>query len=71
MAKVIVSKRFTLNKDEVKKWATNTFIFLAPALFVFLTAIQSGISVKDSLNVLYLWGLNVAIDFLKKFISSK
>lgn len=67
--KQVKSDRYQLNHEDVKKWALNTLIFLAPALLLFLTSIQAGNSLEDSLNVLYLWGLNVAIDLLKKFIS--
>lgn len=69
MAKTIKSKRFSLNKEDVEKWLNNAIVFLAPALLVFLTAIQAGRTVEESLNVLYLWGLNVVIDLLKKFIA--
>jgi len=65
------SKRFSLNKKDVKKWAKNTLTFLAPALIIFLTAIQSGVPIKEALYSIYLWGLNVAIDLLKKFVASK
>lgn len=67
----MMSKRFTLNKEDVKKWAINTLTFLAPALIIFLTAIQAGVTVKEALYAIYLWGLNVSIDLLKKFIQEK
>lgn len=66
-----MSKRFSLNKEDVLKWAKNTLTFLAPALIIFLTAIQSGVPIKEALYSIYLWGLNVAIDLLKKFVASK
>ena len=65
------SKRFSLNKEDVLKWAKNTLTFLAPALIIFLTAIQSGVPIKEALYSIYLWGLNVAIDLLKKFVQEK
>ena len=55
-----------LNKEELKKWAKNTLVFLAPAIVIFLVAIKSGASVQDALYPVYLWGLNVSIDFFKK-----
>lgn len=66
-----MSKRFELNKEDLKKWAKNTLTFLAPALIIFLTAIQAGVPVKEALYSIYLWGLNVSIDLLKKFIQEK
>jgi len=71
MAKKIESKRFSLNREDLQKWAKNTLIFLAPALIIFLTAIQSGVPVKEALYSMYLWALNVVIDILKKFIQEK
>jgi len=66
-----MSARFTLNKEDLKKWGLNTLTFLAPALIIFLTAIQAGVPVKEALYSIYLWGLNVTIDLLKKFIQQK
>jgi hypothetical protein len=65
------SKRFTLNKEDIKKWAKNTLIFLAPVLISFLTAVKSGVDIKDALYLVYLWGLNVVIDLLRKFSAGK
>ena len=52
------------------KWLKNTAVFAAPFALVFFLAIQGGSDVKDALNILYLYGLNVLIDLLKKFIVS-
>jgi len=67
----MISKRFTFNKEELLKVGKNALIFLAPALIIFLTAIQSGVPIKDALNLIYLWGLNTAIDLLRKFTEGK
>lgn len=67
----VPSKRFTLNKEDVTKWLTNTAIFLAPALLVFLTAIQAGMPVKQAMLAVYTYLLNVVIDLLKKYVSGK
>lgn len=66
---------FTRTKARVeatdwKKWAKNTAVFFAPFALVFLLAISNGSDVKDALNILYLYALNVAIDLIKKFISA-
>jgi len=66
-----MSKRFSLNNEDIKKWANNTLVFLAPALIIFLTAIQTGVSIKEALYSIYLWGLNTSIDLLKKFVQQK
>ena len=66
-----MSNRFTLNKTDLLKWGKNALIFLAPALIIFLTAIKSGADMKDALYLVYLWGLNVIIDLLRKFTAGK
>ncbi len=65
---MVESKRFTLDAVDWHKWGKNTLIFLAPALLVYLLAIQSGSSPSNALVVLELWGLNTLIDITRKFI---
>lgn len=65
------SKRFTLNKQDVEKWAKNAAIFFAPAALLFLTELQTGHSFKEALVAIKLWGFNIAIDLIKKFIAGK
>jgi len=67
----IMSKKFSLNKEDLLKWGKNTLTFLAPALIIFLTAIQTGVPIKEALYSIYLWGLNITIDLLKKFVQEK
>ena len=66
-----MSDQFRLDENEVKKWLENMAIFFAPAALVFLMSVQSGKSVEESLIVLKLWGINTAIDILRKFINKK
>ena len=65
----MISSNYQLIKNDIKRWGKNTLTFLAPTLLVFLIAIQSGVPVKDALVTVYLWGLNVAIDLLRKYIA--
>lgn len=60
-----------LNKEELFKWLKNTLVFLDPAIVIFLIAIQNGVPVQQALYSVYLWGLNVAIDFFKKLSAGK
>lgn len=62
------SNSFRISKEEFWKWAHNTLIFFAPALLVFLMKIQMGGTVQEALLALEIWGINVAIDFLRKYI---
>lgn len=63
------SGKFDLNRSDVSKWFKNTLVFLAPAMLVFLLSIQAGNSIEDSFLVLQLWGINTAIDLLRKYIA--
>lgn len=65
------SKRFTLNKEDLLRWGKNTLLFLAPVLIIFLSAIKGGANIKDALYLVYLWGLNIVIDLLRKFIQGR
>lgn len=62
----MISKQGQLIKQDLMKWGKNTFLFLLPAIIMFLSAIQTGVPLKDALYLIYLWGLNVSIDLLKK-----
>jgi hypothetical protein len=66
-----MSKRFTLNEQDINKWLKNTAIFLAPAVLLALLAIQQGKGKEEVMAILQLWMLNTAIDITRKFISEK
>jgi hypothetical protein len=53
-----------------EKWLKNTAIFSAPFALVFLGAVKSGADLKDALYILYLFGIDVFIDLIKKFIAT-
>lgn len=65
----MTSKKFSISKEEALKWMGNAAIFFAPAALVFLLALQSGADLETAAYTLYLWGLNVSIDFLRKYVS--
>lgn len=54
------------SSEKFKKWLKNSEVYAIPAAIIFLTAIQNGVPVKQALYSVYLWGLNVLIDALKK-----
>jgi len=66
--KIVESGRFELSEIDWQKWLKNTAIFLAPAMLMFLVSIESGKSVEESLLAIKVWGLNCAIDIVRKFI---
>lgn len=62
-----MSKRFSINKEDAKKWLKNALIFLAPAALVFLGVLETGGTWEEGLIALKLWGINVLIDLIRKF----
>ena len=67
----MISKKFSFNKEEIIKVSKNALIFLAPALLIFLTAIQNGVPIKQALYSVYLWSLNTVIDLIRKYTEGK
>lgn len=65
-----MSKRFSLNKEDIKRWLKNAAIFFAPAVLVFLVAIQAGTPKEEAMYLVYLWMLNSSIDLIRKFIAN-
>lgn len=65
------SKRFTLNKTDIEVWMKNAALFAAPAMLVFFTSLQAGDSLGNALIALKLWGLNTAVDLLRKYTAGK
>jgi hypothetical protein len=64
---VQVSPANQLVVEDIMAAAKNAFVFAIPALIVFLTALQTGMPVKDALYSVYPWILSTAIDVLKKW----
>lgn len=66
-----LSPKFQMIEQDWKKWAHNALVFGAPAL---VALIASGVQVVPAdwkYGVLLLYLLNLATDFLKKFISEE
>jgi hypothetical protein len=64
-----MSDRFQLNIRDIENWIKNSFIYAAPFLLVFLLAIRNGSDMKDALNILYLYALDVIIDITRKYVA--
>lgn len=54
------------SRYKLYKWLNNSLVFSAPAIIVFLTALQSGKPMKEAVYVFYVYGLGILIDALKK-----
>lgn len=63
-----VAPRFSLNSDDIKRWLRNAALFFAPALLLALLEVQAGKPMDEVLVSLKLWGINTAIDILRKFL---
>ena len=66
-----MSPRFTLNKDDLKKWAKNALIFLAPALLVLLASVSASLPKDVQWGVVALYVVNILTDLLRKFIDGQ
>lgn len=64
-----MSKRFTLNEQDIQKWLKNAGLFLAPAVLLALLSVQQGKSLEEVYMIMRLWAINTAIDLLRKWIS--
>ena len=67
--KTITSPAYKLIKADLRRWAKNTALFLAPALIIFLNQLANGVSFQEALPVLYLWLINTIIDATRKFLT--
>lgn len=64
-----MSNRWTVNWDDVRNIARNALIFLAPVLILVLEAVRQGKGWDEIVIIFQLWGMNVALDFLRKFVA--
>jgi hypothetical protein len=66
------SKRFAINKADIKRVASNAIIFLAPVLITLITMAQQGVTdYQTYLYAFQVWFFGVALDFLRKFTAGK
>lgn len=74
----MISKKWTLNREEIQKVSKNAVVFFSPVALIYLgfvlSAVQKdGFQVKDlvpsseAVTVIVLWIINTLIDILKKF----
>lgn len=61
------SGRFQLTKKDIQKWVFDTAYFFAPALLIFIGALQVGTPPKDALMALYGWALNAVFNLVRKW----
>ena len=68
-----MSKRFTLNKEDVKRVLRNALIFAAPALLLLSADLVKALPewVSGPWLIVALWVVNIVSDGIRKFISGK
>lgn len=65
------SKRYQLNREDLKKWGKNAIIFSAPALVVFFTQLHNGVQWKEAGLVALLVFYGLMADLFKKWSDGK
>lgn len=65
---MVVSKRFSLKKEDLKSWLKNALIFLSPALLIFLASLKDLVPVDWGGAVIVLWALNETVALFKKWL---
>lgn len=64
------SAKYTLNKEDLKKWAFNVFRFvLIPTVIAFLTALQGGVDIKIAWGVALGTSYTAGVDLVRKFLA--
>lgn len=68
-----MSKRFTLNKEDLKRVLRNALIFAAPALLLLGADLIEALPewLDGPWLIVALWVVNWLVDLLRKFISGK
>lgn len=66
----MVSPRFTMNSEQLQSFLTALWKYaLVPLLIVALTQLNAGKSLQEVLPYVYFAGLQLAINFLSKFVT--
>jgi len=63
------SDRFTLNSEQAQSFLRSLWKYTAPLLLVFFISLQQGTELKEAMYLVYGAALQVAINFLSKFVT--
>jgi|CXWL01.1.fsa_nt_gi hypothetical protein len=64
----IVSPKFVLVSEDLKKWLGNALVFAAPALLVLIASIVQIVPADFKYGVFVLYVLNLLTDLLRKYV---
>jgi hypothetical protein len=67
----IVSERWHLTEQDLKKILRDSAIFLAPLAIVVIPQLQSGKSFEEISSNVYMWMLGILLNFFLKLSSEK
>lgn len=67
--KVVISERFQIKSDDLKKFIRNQVIFFAPVIFVALASLKDLVPAEWEWAAITLWALNALIDLFRKWIN--
>ena len=68
MAKVVISAKYRLVEEDVKKWSYNALVFAAPALVVLVASLRDIVPGDAGWGVIALYLVNVLTDLGRKFV---
>lgn len=71
MPKTVVSPKWRLTAPDWQKFGRDAFIFMIPALIVFLTVLQGGGTIEEAGVAVYTWILSMLINLLQKLANEK
>ena len=63
------NKRFSVTPEQWKSIGKSLWKYTAPLILVFLLSLQAGTPLNDAIYVVYGAALQLAINFLSKFLS--
>lgn len=64
------SERFTLNREDWKKWGRNALIFSSPLILLFLNEVNKGTPVEEVIILIKAAAFQLAIDLFKKWVAA-
>lgn len=64
-----MSAKYSIDRYELQKVLDNAMWFLAPLMIVIIPQLQNGATWEEIQSVVYLYLLNISLDFFKKYRS--
>lgn len=65
------SPKYTMNREDWKSFGRGVLKYFGPLMLVFLVSIQAGMPLRDAMALVWAGLLQLAINFLSKFLDGK